>query len=237
MANAPKSYGQHYRGSIRTGALIAALVVAACHGDESTAPKVSADVSLGPVGTLAQEVRALAAARGIGPLVPPRPVRRELVQLGRALAFDKILSGNRNISCMTCHQPQFATGDARSLPIGAGGMGVGADRLQLSGAIIPRNSPAAFNLFAFSALFWDGRVSLDGSGYHTPAGTQLTPAMTRAFEFGATSAQGMFPVTSRAEMRGLGGNELASFADDDFQGIWGGIMGRLGKIPEYREMF
>ena len=30
-----------------------------------------------------------------------------LVRLGRALAFDKVLSGNRDISCMTCHLPQL----------------------------------------------------------------------------------------------------------------------------------
>jgi cytochrome c peroxidase len=50
---------------------------------------------------LTNEVRALAAGRGIGPLDPPPPVRAELVELGRVLAFDRLLSGNRDISCMT----------------------------------------------------------------------------------------------------------------------------------------
>ena len=59
---------------------------------------------------------------------------------------------------------------------------------------IPRNSPAVFNLFAISELFWDGRVSRDQAGnYHTPAGAALTPAMTRVFEFGAVSAQPHVP--------------------------------------------
>ena len=30
----------------------------------------------------------------------------EKVELGRLLFFDKILSGNKNISCATCHHPQ-----------------------------------------------------------------------------------------------------------------------------------
>ena len=48
-----------------------------------------------------------------------------LVELGRALAFDKELSGNRDIACMTCHLPGLGTGDARSLSIGQGGTGLG----------------------------------------------------------------------------------------------------------------
>ncbi len=78
---------------------------------------------------LAAEVRTLAAGRGITPLENPPPVRATLVRLGRALAFDKVLSGNRDISCMTCHLPRFATGDARSLSIGQGATGLGPDRV------------------------------------------------------------------------------------------------------------
>ena len=50
----------------------------------------------------------------------PAAVRPELFRLGQALAFDKILSGNKDISCMTCHLPGFATGDGSGLSIGAG---------------------------------------------------------------------------------------------------------------------
>ena len=31
------------------------------------------------------------------------------VELGRLLFFDKILGGNRNIACASCHHPRFAT--------------------------------------------------------------------------------------------------------------------------------
>lgn len=61
--------------------------------------------------------------------------------------------------------------------------------------------------------------------------------MTRAFEFGAISALGLFPVTSRSEMRGDAGNELAEIPDHDFRGIWSAVMRRLGNIREYRELF
>jgi cytochrome c peroxidase len=212
------------------------LTLAACTTDDSTEP---AGPNLAKANSaLAAEVRQLAAGRGIVPLRRPAPVRRELVELGRALAFDKELSGNRDISCMTCHLPGFATGDDRSLSIGQGATGLGPARVHPTNAFIPRNAPSAFNLFALESLFWDGRVSRDASGtFHTPAGAKVTAAMTQVFEFGPTSALPLFPVLSRSEMRGDGGNELAAIADDQEPTIWAALMTRLGTIKEYRRMF
>ncbi|HEV2180059.1 MAG TPA: cytochrome c peroxidase [Gemmatimonadaceae bacterium] len=183
-------------------------------------------------------VRQLATSRGV--VAYPRPpfVRPELVRLGRELAFDKILSGNHDVSCMTCHLPRYETGDARSLSIGSGGTGLGPDRTQPDGINIPRNAPPLFNLGAMRHLFWDGRVEVDAQGHvSTPAGAQLTKQMTNVFEFGALSAQPMFPPTSAAEMRGTSGNELSGFTDNDVTQIWAGLMHRLGTIPRYRRMF
>jgi cytochrome c peroxidase len=189
--------------------------------------------------TVAQLVRQLAASRGIIPLPMAPRVRPSLVKLGQALAFDKILSGNRDISCMTCHLPAFATGDGKSLAVGQGGVGLGPTREHPDGVFIPRNAPSLFNMNAMMHLFWDGRVSVDAAGnFRTPAGAQLTPEMTRVFEFGAISALGLFPVTNRAEMRAaLGDNEIANIPDNDLTGIWAALMRRLGTIPKYREMF
>ncbi|MGH7444388.1 MAG: cytochrome-c peroxidase, partial [Longimicrobiales bacterium] len=155
-----------------------------------------------------------------------------------ALAFDKVLSGNRDISCMTCHLPTAGTGDGRSLSIGQGGTGLSTDRVHPDGAFIPRNAPPLFNLSALESMFWDGRVSVDAAGeFHTPAGAALTRDMTNVFEFGAVSALALFPVLSREEMRAASGNELAAISDDDPAGIWRGLMQRLGAIPEYRRLF
>ena len=215
------------------------LIIGACADssrNSGLAPTASVVAPLSQA--LIAEVRALAATKGITALADAPRVRPALVQLGQALAFDKELSGNRDISCMTCHLPKFATGDDRSLSIGQGASGLGPDRVHPTNAFIARNAPSLFNLLAMKSLFWDGRVSVDqGGNYHTPAGAQLTPAMTAVFEFGALSAQPMFPVTSRAEMRGDNGNELATIPDNDLTGIWAGLMARLGKIPEYRRMF
>jgi len=222
--------------------LITATVagVSAC-ADSTNAPDPSASAATAAVpvsDSFVALVRQLAAGRGVTPMPKPPAVRPTLVRLGQALAFDKILSGNRDISCMTCHLPPFATGDARSLSIGQGATGLGPNRVHPTGAFIPRNAPSLFNLTAMKSLFWDGRVTVDAQGrFHTPAGDQLTPQMTRVMEFGPVSALGLFPVLSREEMRAQSGNELAAIPDADNQGVWQALMRRLGSIPEYRRMF
>lgn len=217
---------------------VGVLLLAACASQEPTSPALSAHRTRGQMDTLVAQIRHLADSIGIGPLARPPRIRPALVRLGQVLAFDKILSGNRDIACMTCHLPRFETGDGRSLPIGTGGSGLGPDRRDGAGVVIPRNSPAVFNILAMQTSFWDGRVERDAGGrFHTPAGAQLTPAMSRVLEFGPISAQPLFPVLSREEMRGASGNELAAIPDDDMQGIWRAAMRRLGAIPEYRELF
>jgi cytochrome c peroxidase len=219
---------------------VGVALLAGCTDDTPTAPADAATPSRSesPTATLIQEVRALAAGRGIGPLARPAPVRAELARLGQALAFDKILSGNRDIACMTCHLPAFGTGDGRSLSIGQGATGIGPGRVHPTGQFIPRNAPPAFNLFALEPLFWDGRVVVDEHGkFLTPAGQRLTPRIRRSFEFGALSALPLFPVLSREEMRATSGNELARISDKKAQQVWRELMERLGRIREYRRMF
>ena len=215
-----------------------AILLAGCSDDTPTAPAAASAPALSEAATLAAEVRALAAGRGIGQLSQPAPVRPELMRLGQALAFDKILSGNRDIACMTCHLPAFATGDGRSLSIGQGAAGLGPDRVHPNEEFIPRNAPPAFNLFALKPLFWDGRVIVNERGkVVTPAGQRINPHIGDAFEFGALSALPLFPVVSREEMRSTTGNELAAVSDKQMQQVWDGLMDRLGRIREYRRMF
>ena len=167
-----------------------------------------------------------------------------MVALGRALMFDRILSGNRDVSCATCHHPARNTGDALPFSVGTGGTGAGAARRVGPGrAFVARNSPALFNLgdARFTALFWDGRVEQDGAGLlHTPAGAMLPAGVA-----GPLAAQAMFPVQDRTEMRGNLGdtdvfgdpNELALIPDDDPPAIWSALMDRVLGIPEYVALF
>jgi cytochrome c peroxidase len=165
------------------------------------------------------------------------------VELGRALFFDWELSGNRDVACATCHHPLFATGDALSLSIGVGGDGLGVGvppvlpRILGAGReLIPRNAPELFNRGSvqWHSQFWDSRVEeARHGGFITPAGALLPAGLESVL-----AAQAMFPVTSRAEMRGNPGeNELADLADADLQGIWDGLMARLLDIPAYVTLF
>ena len=219
---------------------LCALLLTACADESPTAAPSTGLPALAEtdLAALVAEVRARAVDRGIGPLARPAPVRPELVRLGQALAFDKELSGNRDISCMTCHLPALGTGDGRSLSIGQGATGLGTGRVHPDGAFIPRNAPPLFNLHAIDPFFWDGRVVRDAQGrFLTPARQRVHPHMTRAFEFGALSALPLFPVLSREEMRGTTGNELAAVSDKEPQQVWNRLMDRLGRIREYRQMF
>lgn len=166
------------------------------------------------------------------------------VELGKFLFFDKILSGNQNISCATCHHPLAATGDGLSLPIGEGGQGLGVTRNTGTGnnAVVervPRHSPSFFNLGAkeFSKMFYDGRVEIDDespSGFRSPAKDDLPLNLENVL-----AAQAMFPVTSGTEMAGQKGeNTQADLADaGDLIGVWETIAEKLRNIPEYVTLF
>jgi cytochrome c peroxidase len=229
----------------RTIAAVAIMVapLANCADSPATAPGASASRQAPPApppsALTPQLVRQLAAGRGIVPLERAPFIRPPLVRLGQALAFDKILSGNRDIACTTCHLPAFATGDDRSLSIGQSGLGFGPGRTIASGVFIARNAPPLFDIGAMQHLFLDGRVEIGRHGHmSTPAGRQLSPEMRRVLEFGPASAIAMFPVGNRDEMRGaMGTNELAAIDDANNPAIWAGLMTRIGKIPEYRQMF
>ena len=172
------------------------------------------------------------------------------VELGRLLFFDKILSGNKNISCATCHHPQFAGTDGLALPFGEGPRGLGPDRQPgptKSEAVherVPRNSPAVFNLGAreFTRMFHDGRVEVDTQhfyegGFITPAKWKLPTGLDNVL-----AAQAMFPVTSPTEMAGQKGeNPIADARSLNNVagpgGVWEQLAGRLQGIPEYVDLF
>jgi cytochrome c peroxidase len=193
-------------------------------------------------------------AKGGGPDLPDpnydfRTPSDEKVELGRVLMFDKILSGNQNISCGTCHHSLTGTGDGLSLPVGEGGKGLGVTRNVGSGADlvherVPRNAPHVWNLGdnSFHTMFHDGRVTTIGggsfpSGCKTPAGHNLPGNLENVL-----ACQAMFPVTSGTEMAGQPGeNTIADAAGMGNLagpgGVWEQLAQRLQAIPEYVTMF
>ena len=189
------------------------------------------------------DLSSLVATQDLTPLDAQVVVDDSIFKLGRALYFDPELSGNRDISCATCHHPDFASGDALSVSIGQGGAGLGTTRVLADGELIPRNAPDVYNRGAsgWTKMFWDGRVSGNRvEGFGTPAGDRFPDGIDNVL-----AAQAMFPVTSPAEMLGSPGdidvlgvpNELAMHSEDDFSGIWQAIADRLTVIPGYIELF
>jgi len=212
-----------------------ALLVAACDGGSSGDSQASD-----------QQVEALRHelfAAGIQPLPAPPQVSDELVALGQALFFDKILSGSEDVSCATCHLPDFATSDGRTLSDGVQGIGFGPNRG--GGAIIPRNSPPLFSLHQKRALFWDGRAEHAGDLVSLPSAVPMTDAMRSAFTPGLElmGSQAMLPPVSREEMRGQPGeNPLGDLGDgynsrggseENTANVWAALTERLLDLTGY----
>lgn len=174
------------------------------------------------------------------------PVDEGEARLGQLLFYDPILSGNRNVSCATCHHPAFGTGDGLSLGIGDGGIGLGPDRVadpeNMPEQRIPRNAPGLWNLGAheFTVLFHDGRIEVDQTrpgGLRTPLDADMVTGFASLL-----SAQTMFPVLSADEMAG-------HYSENDVSqavrrgvitgegGAWDIISRRVAEIPAYAAGF
>ena len=81
------------------------------------------------------------------PVPEDNPMTSEKVELGRRLFNDRRLSRDRSIACVSCHDPERAFSDARSVAIG------------ISGRVGRRSAPALINRGYGRAFFWDGRAT------------------------------------------------------------------------------
>jgi cytochrome c peroxidase len=221
----------------RAACVTVALAVSAC-GDTSLEPDVP------PTPTLDAEIRRQLAMWGVVPILPVADQNTAMVELGQALVFDKILSGNRDVSCGTCHNPTLQGGDGLSLAVGTGGGGTGTDRAPGTGRpFVSRNAPSLLNVgLGPTYLFWDARLSQHGGGF--PPGA-LTVAPRPGGGTDALLAQAFLPVVNREEMRGRVGdrdqfgntNELALIPDNQPEEVWRAIMRRVLAVPEYVAQF
>lgn len=218
--------------------ILAAVALAACGTERN-------ELVVPPTApSLDQQVRQVIAGWGVVPIVAIRAQDPAMIELGRSLFFDKILSGNRDVACATCHSPLASTGDGFSLAVGTGWTAGGSSRALGKGRqFTPRNAPSLFNAaLGAQYMFWDGRVSIDfgPQGFHAPTGVTLPAGLSNLL-----AVQAMIPVTNRVEMRGdvgdrdvLGNeNELAQIADDNNQAIWDSVMRRVLGIPAYVQKF
>jgi cytochrome c peroxidase len=122
-----------------TGVLVAALAAARAADAPSPLPRDTLPASLAlndvPLGLGTRQVPA------------DNPLTDARVRLGRRLFFDPLLSADRTVACVSCHQPEhgFASPAAR-------GRGI-------RGQTTPRKPPSLFNRAYGTAFFWDGRAA------------------------------------------------------------------------------
>ncbi len=171
------------------------------------------------------------------------PVSPQKARIGQLLFYDKILSGNQNISCGTCHHHELGTGDGLSLGIGEGGTGLGPERTAGTGADripkrIPRNAPALWNLghTSIHTLFHDGRLEISElyeNGFDSPAEEWLPEGFDTIL-----AAQAVFPLVAQFEMAGNPReNEIAGAVHDRIDAAWPILAKRVRSIPAYGTMF
>ncbi|MCD8511589.1 MAG: c-type cytochrome [Bacillus sp. (in: Bacteria)] len=99
-----------------------------------------------------QMVERLLVMEGLVPLgeVPipeDNPMTAEVLELGQVLFFDPRLSGNDEVSCATCHDPELGYGDGRAV------------FETIDGKDGARNSQTIINSAYYTSFFWDGRAA------------------------------------------------------------------------------
>ena len=172
-----------------------------------------------------------------------QPTQPDKVKIGQLLFYDKILSGNRNISCGTCHHHDHGGSDGLSLGIGEGGSGLsiartagtGDDRIRKR---IPRNATSLWNLGhkSITVVFVDGRLEISdlyGNSFNSPAEEWLPQGLDTVI-----AAQAVFPMVAQFEMAGNPKeNEIAGAVHDRIDASWPILAKRVRIIPEYGDMF
>lgn len=73
------------------------------------------------------------------------PLDPQVIELGKLLFFDPLLSGNHDRSCASCHQPDRAWSDGRAVAQGTEGP-------------LTRATPSLWNVGFYQNYFWDGRA-------------------------------------------------------------------------------
>lgn len=143
------------------------------------------------------------------------PTTQAKINLGRALFWDPILSGEKDVACATCHHPSEGYGDGLDLSIGVGGQQIGPNRRVGHTGFVRRNAHTILNT-AFNGI--------DVNGIAVP---ELAPMFwdNRAKSL---EEQALIPLKDFAEMRGNAYPEAVALDS---------IVARLRQIPAYRNLF
>ena len=198
-------------------------------GSSSTPVDPVDPVDPDPEPTLDEWLRAVIAEKGLtGDPAAPRQRSQQIpdsdpkIKLGQLLFFSHSLSGDRTVSCATCHMPDFGGSDALSLGIGVSPQDasqVGPARsLDTETDLDPaadgkpnmhRNSQTVFNSALYDrSMSYDGRVFVleeevvsggKGQTIRTPESGNLADGSDAD---GLLEVFSKFPLTNHNEMRG-----------------------------------
>ncbi len=142
----------------------------------------------------------------------------ETIALGKALFWDPILSGKRDVSCATCHHPANGYADNLDLSIGVNAVGLGTNRHFLSPntfAFVKRNAQTILNT-AFNGMDANGNVN-------SSTAPMFWDSRVRSLE-----AQSLEPIKALEEMRGNAYSEAVALDS---------VVARLKRIPQYQQLF
>ena len=208
----------------------------------NTAEQLAAVASTAPTAD-DQELVGIITTNNLTALSDPTAESTDLVILGETLFADQNISGNRNISCLSCHSTFHGTGDGLPFSVGTGATGEGPSRRQVNGESLAtsRNSPALFNLGrpGQNRAFWDGRVAFINravtSSVTEISGTNPTRADIRNIFTSVYDIQPLFPTLNSVEMLGSN-NDLALHTGNI--AIWEAILSdRLLANATYVQLF
>jgi cytochrome c peroxidase len=146
------------------------------------------------------------------------PSNPSIVELGRLLFWDPILSGNKDVACATCHHPDFGYAENLDISIGVNGVGLGSARHfneENSIPFVQRNSQSVLNT-AFNGI--------DEEGSYDPQ----TAPMFWDLRAKGLEEQALMPILTYEEMRG------DNYAEDE---ILDEVVARLNGILEYQTLF
>ena len=178
-------------------------------------PMEIVDNSFEQLHDLDQQLTAVLIREGFDDGIPDADnlpnIKDPLAQLGKKLFYTKLLGGDFDTACGSCHHPKLGGGDSLSLPIGVAAevpdlLGPGRMHSETgfefdSGPTVSRNSNSIFNIaFWKRALFWDGRIEQVPGGIRTPDTALGRPDSNAGPNL--VTAQARFPFLARDEMRG-----------------------------------
>lgn len=192
----------------RTYYVVLLFILSACHNESKPPANKKEFLSLGSIAALPATYKSPA----------DNPATTEKIELGRLLFYDPVLSGGKDVSCATCHHPDFGYAESIDLSIGVNGKGLGEHRKFNTQNNIPftkRNSQSLLNT-AFNGIGPDGN--------YTPEDAP----MFWDFRAKGLEDQASFPVKAFEEMRGHQFNE-EKIADE--------VVKRVGAIAQYRTLF